>query len=93
MSVTTISYLRDLVRAKNYVVSHHAADELEDDHLSILDLESIVLTGKIIERQHDQKTDEAKQLIHGRTLEGDEAEAVVKLGFTGKLIFITVYVL
>ena len=92
MSTTTITHLRDLVRVKNYVVSHHAADELEDDNLTILDLESIVLTGEIVERQHDQQTDETKHLINGGTLEGYEAETVVKIGFTGTLIFITVYV-
>ena len=92
MATATITQLRDLVRAKNYVVSVHAAEELEDDQLTILDLESIVLTGKIVERQHDQKTDESKQLVNGLTLESDEAETVVKIGFTGSLIFITVYV-
>jgi hypothetical protein len=39
-----------LVRALNYVVSIHAADEHQDDNLSILDLENIVLTGRITER-------------------------------------------
>ena len=91
MAATTITHLRDLVRAKNYVVSHHAADELEDDNLTILDLESIVLTGNIAERQHDQQTDETKHLVIGGTLEGYEAETVVKIGYTGSLIFITVY--
>lgn len=92
MAIATITHLRDLVRAKNYVVSHHAAEELEDDNLTILDLESIVLTGEIVERQHDQQTDETKHLVNGGTLEGNQAEAVVKIGFTGTLIFITVYV-
>lgn len=93
MATTTISDLRDLVRAKNYVVSHHAADELEDDNLTILDLESIVLTGHISERQHDQNTDETKFIVNGSTLESYQAEVVVKIGFTGSLIFITVYVI
>lgn len=92
MTLATITQLRDLVRAKNYVVSHHAADELEDDNITILDLESIVLTGTIVERQNDPQTDETKYIINGGTLEGHEAEAVVKIGFTGALIFITVYV-
>lgn len=92
MATATITQIRDLVRIKNYVVSHHAADELEDDELTILDLESIFLTGKIIERQHDQQTDETKHIVKGRTLGGREAEAVVKTGFTGTLIFLTVYV-
>lgn len=91
MVITTITHFRNLVRAKQYVVTAHAAEELEDDDLSILDLEHIVLTGVIIEWQHDQVTAENKHLIVGGTLHGFEAETVVKIGATGKLIFITVY--
>ncbi len=87
----TITRIRDLVRALNYVVSIHAADELQDDNFSILDLENIVLTGRIIESQRDRNTRETKVVIHGRTLAGITAEAVVKIGPTGTLYFITVY--
>lgn len=45
MAHPTIKQLRHLIRTLNYVVSTHAAEELEDDNLSILDLESIILTG------------------------------------------------
>jgi Domain of unknown function (DUF4258) len=88
---TSITQLRNLIRAKSYVVSLHAADELEDDNLTILDLESVVLTGKIAERQYDQQTNETKYRINGVTLEGYEAEAIVKIGFTGAVIIITAY--
>jgi hypothetical protein len=81
------------VRTLNYVVSTHAAEELEDDNLSILDLESIILTGQITERQRDAQTRESKVVISGATLGDNAAQAVVKIGFTGKLIIITVYVL
>jgi Domain of unknown function (DUF4258) len=75
-------------------MAHHAADELEDDDLNILDLENIVLTGKIIERQRDAKTREVKRVIAGVTLDGfstESAETVVKVGLSGKLVVITVY--
>ena len=76
----------------NYVVSTHAAEELEDDNLNILDLENIIHTGEIIERQRDAKTREVKCVVAGITLDGTAAETVVKVGFTGKLVVITVYV-
>ena len=56
MPQLTIARIRALVRALNYVVSIHAADELQDDNLSILDLENVVLSGRIIERQRDRQT-------------------------------------
>ena len=92
MAQASISHFRRLIRTLDYVVSTHAAEELEDDNLSILDLENIILTGEVIERQRDAKTREVKCVIAGITLEGTAAEAVVKVGFTGKLVVITVYV-
>lgn len=87
----SITRIRDLVRALKYVVSLHAAEELEDENLTILDLESIILTGRIVERQKDRETRETKVVIRGRTLDSREAEAVVKVGPTGALYVITVY--
>lgn len=91
MAQATISQIRQLIRTLNYVVSTHAAEELEDDNLSILDLESIVLTGQVAERQRDSQTREVKCVVAGVTLDGSAAQAVVKVGVTGKLIVITVY--
>jgi hypothetical protein len=91
MAQATITQFRHLIRSLNYVVSTHAAEELEDDNLSILDLENVVLTGQITERQRDAQTREVKCVVAGTTLDGSSAEAVVKTGFTGKLIVITVY--
>ena len=91
MAQATISQIRHLIRTLNYVVSTHAAEELEDENLSILDLENIILTGKITERQRDTQTRETKCVISGITLDGAAAETVIKIGATGKLIVITAY--
>jgi hypothetical protein len=93
MARPTINRFRKLIRTLNYVVSNHAAEELEDDGLSILDLENIILTGQITERQRDLHTRETKYIVSGSTLDGSHAQAVVKAGFAGKLIIITVYVI
>jgi hypothetical protein len=71
--------------------SVHAADEMEDDGFTILDLENIILTGVIVERQKDRKTDETKIVIRGIALDSREAEVVVKVGLSGVLYIITVY--
>ena len=89
----SIIRIRDLVRSLSYVVSLHAAEELEDDNLTILDLENIILTGRIIERQRDRQSRETKVLVRGRSLDGREAEVIVKLGLTGALYIITVYLI
>jgi hypothetical protein len=92
MARFTINQLRQHVRTLNYVVSSHAAEELEDDNLSILDLENILLSEQVIARQRDKKTNEIKLIIARATLDGTAAEVVVKVGFSGKLIIITAYV-
>jgi Domain of unknown function (DUF4258) len=91
MPRVTMATLRDLIRSLSYSVSVHATDELDDDNLSILDLESIVLSGTIVERQRDQSSRETKYVVHGTTLTGEQAECVVKIGPAGRLFVITVY--
>jgi len=91
MAQATISHFRHLIRTLQFFVSTHAAEELEDDNLTILDLENIILTGQITARQRDAKTREVKCIVEGITLSGDSAEAVVKISFSGKLIVITTY--
>lgn len=85
--------MRDLVRASEYVLTVHGADEVEADGLSIFDVEHCVLTGRIVRRQRDRITGEWKYLVEGRTLTGTRATVVAKIGPTGKLVFITVYAL
>jgi flagellar basal body L-ring protein FlgH len=87
----TIKRLRDLIRSLNYAVSIHAAEELEDDNLTILDFENIVLTGAIVERQRDRQTREVKYIVRGNTLSSVLTEAVVKIAPDGNLFVITVY--
>ena len=91
MAQLTISRIRDCIRSLNYVVSLHAAEELDDDNLTIFDLENSILTGEIIERQRDRKTREVKFVIRGVSLEVVETEAVVKFSPNGTLFIITVY--
>lgn len=83
--------LREKVRTRQYVMTIHADEEMDEDGLTIFDVESVILSGKIIERQKDQQTSEWKYLVRGESLAGVRVVAVTKLGPTGKLIFITVY--
>ena len=84
--------MRDNIRIRQYVMTIHAEDEMTDDDLSIFDVEHVVLTGSIVERQKDQDTAEWKYLVKGETIAGDLAVVVAKTSITGKLVIITVYV-
>lgn len=91
MSHPTITQIRECIRTLNYVVSFHAAEELEDDNLTILDLEHIILTGKIAEYQRDTRTREVKCVVRGLTHQEHYAETVVKIAPLGNLYVITTY--
>ena len=79
------------LRARQYVMTLHAEEEMNDDDLSIFDIENSILTGRIVERQKDHDTGEWKYLIQGRTLADAEIVVVAKLSLTGKLVIIIVY--
>ncbi len=83
--------IQEKVRTRQYVMTLHAEEEMNDDGLSIFDVERGLLTGEIIERQKDQKTGEWKYLVKGKTLEDDSVVVVTKLSPTDKLVIITVY--
>jgi len=88
-----LTRVRRLVLARRYVVTLHADDELNADDLTVYDLERIILTGKIVEKQKDRATSESKYRIRGQTIDGSSAETVVKIAMTDKIVFLTVYTL
>jgi uncharacterized DUF497 family protein len=83
--------MRESIRNNNYVMTLHAEEEMDNDNLTIFDIEGVILTGKIIERQKDQITTEWKYLIEGLTLENSAAVVVAKMSPTNTLVIITVY--
>ena len=84
--------MREKIRTRQYVMTLHAEEEMNDDGLTIYDVESGILTGEILERQKNKVTAEWKYRVRGETIDGGEVEVVAKLGSTGKLIIITVYI-
>ncbi len=62
----------------------------EDDVLDE-DIENVILTGKIVERQVDRATKERKYVLAGTDLAGEPVGVVLKMGPTNKVVVITVY--
>jgi hypothetical protein len=83
--------MRELIRTSSYVMTVHAHEEMEADHLTIFDVEHCILTGEIVDRQKDALTGEWKYLVQGQTLAREQALVVAKVGPTGKLVINTVY--
>jgi hypothetical protein len=83
--------MQEKVRTRHYIVTLHAEEEMEDEELSIFDVERAVLTGKIIERQRDTETHEWKYRMIGSAIDDRKIELITKISITGKWVFITVY--
>lgn len=84
--------MREKIRNLEYVMTVHAEEEMENDSLSIYDIENAVLTGNIVERQQDHETEEWKYLIEGKTIDETDIIVVGKLGVYEKLVIITVFI-
>ena len=83
--------MRDKIRKLEYIMTIYADDEMNDDCLTIFDVERCILTGRILERQKDKDTAEWKYRINGRSLSDNEIEIIAKISPTGKLVIITLY--
>ncbi|MCK4488590.1 MAG: DUF4258 domain-containing protein [Desulfobacterales bacterium] len=84
--------MREKIRTRQYVMTIHAEEEMDDDGLSVFDVERCILTGEIIERQKDRVTNEWKYLVEGKSIVDNNLIVVTKLGPTGKLVVITLYI-
>jgi hypothetical protein len=60
--------VRELIRTRRYVMTLHAEEEMDADDLTIFDIESVILTGQLTERQRDRQPDEWKNLVSGQAL-------------------------
>lgn len=91
MSGRALRRIREKIRKRLYVMTLHAEEEMDQDGLTIFDVESVILTGDVIEQQRDRGSRERKYVVRGETLDGERsAVAVTKLGPTDKLVILTV---
>jgi hypothetical protein len=86
-----LKQMREKIHTRQYVMTLHAEEEMDEDGLTIFDVERGVLTGEIAERQKDHDTGEWKYLVQGQTVVGKSVVVVTKLSPTEKLVILTVY--
>ena len=92
MPSRVLEKIRAHVRARQYVMTLHAEEEMEQDDFSIVDVENALLTGAIISRQLDRRSNERKYAIRGRSADdSSDLVVVVKFGLIGLLVIVTVY--
>ncbi len=82
---------RSLIRSGEYLLSIHALEEMAEDDVLTEDVENVIVTGSIVERQIDLVTRERKYVFRGRDIPGGSVGLVAKIGAVGKVVVITVY--
>jgi len=88
---TILTQLKNYIRQNRYIITLHAEEEMNEDELSIFDVEHAILTGSIIERQKDAARTEWKYIVRGQSIEGSAVVVVTKISTTGKMAIITVF--
>ena len=86
-----LTRIRALIRAQQFVVTIHADEEMDDDHVTWSEVEQILLTRDIIERQKDRETREWKYVFLGEAADSRRIVVVTKLSPNGKVVILTVY--
>jgi uncharacterized DUF497 family protein len=89
---SVLQHIQAKIRTLDYVMTVHADEEMDNDGLTILDVEQVILTGQMVERQRDRNTSEWKYLIKGQTDDRLDVVVVAKLSPTDMVVIITLYV-
>lgn len=87
----TLGRFRSFIRSGEYLLSIHALEEMAEDDVLTEDVENVILTGSIVQRQIDRATRERKYVFLGRDLAGDPVGVVTKIGAAGQAVILTVY--
>ena len=86
-----IDRIRDAIRTGDYDMTYHAVEEMAEDELGILDIESVFLSGKVIRRERDDPRG-IKYVLRGMARSRAISIGVVgRFKETGIFLIITVY--
>lgn len=93
MHEDVLQKMRQLVRQGRYIISGHADDEMFKDKIGRHDIVHTILTGKIVERQHDRTSGELKYRVLGWDYYSKRRmEAVAKITPRNNVVIITTYI-
>lgn len=91
MASSGIESIRDKIRRRHYDMSSHAMEEMAEDGLDIIDIETAILTGGISRTEKDDPRGK-KYVIEGTAADFLTLVGVVgRFTTTGRFVIITVY--
>ena len=91
--MATIDIIRRKVRNGEYEFTvPHFFEEMADDDLQLVDIEAAILNGKI-RRRFTRDPRGARYEVVGISTDGRQVAIICRIKDTGKLLFITTYVI
>lgn len=91
MPRSDIDRIREKIRLYQYDMSAHATEEMAEDYLTILDVESAILNGQIIRVEKDDPRG-TKYVVLGTAIDQQTPVGVVgRFATSGQYLIITVY--
>lgn len=91
MPRSRLARIREMIQIHLYDMSRHAMDEMAEDFLDILDIETAILKGEIARIEKDDPRG-IKYVIHGIAADGITPVGIVgRFTGTGRYLIITVY--
>jgi len=89
--LTTIDILRKKVRNKEYEFTiPHFFEEMANDDLQLVDIETVILNGKV-RRRFTRDPRGTRYEVVGPSTDGRQVAIICRLKETRKLLFITTY--
>jgi 4-hydroxy-3-methylbut-2-enyl diphosphate reductase IspH len=86
-----IDRIREKIRLRQYDMSAHAMEEMAEDFLTILDVDTAVLNGQVIRVEKDDPRG-TKYIIVGTALDQQTPVGIVgRFASNGRYLIITVY--
>jgi hypothetical protein len=91
MASRELERIRNAVLDHRYVLTEHAYEEMDDDHLDVLDIESAILTGEIEQVLTADPRGTRYVIVGHATDESTTVGVVVRFVEHDQLLVITVY--
>jgi hypothetical protein len=91
MASRELERIRNAVLDRHYVLTEHAYEEMDDDHLDVLDVESAILTGEIKQTLTADPRGTRYVVVGNATDEHTPVGVVVRFAEHDQMLVITVY--
>jgi hypothetical protein len=86
-----IERIRQKIRLQQYDMSAHAMEEMAEDYLTIMDVETAILNGRVVRVEKDDPRG-SKYIVAGTALDLQTPVGVVgRFATSGRYLIITVY--